>query len=188
MKKGWIAIVVATIAYIGCSGINVSQDYEPAANFQSMSTYRWAMLNQEKTGDARMDNPLRDTRIRAAVERILEGKGFTKTAGDNPTFLVRYQNIMRRKIESDGGGPRVGFGVGSYGRHGGIAVGTGNSVREYDEGTLVIDFVAPATEDLIWRGSGSQRFKEYGDPQKATRDVNLLVEKILEQFPPDSQK
>lgn len=187
MKKGWIVIVMATLAYVGCSGIKVSQDYEPASDFQSMSTYRWAMLNQEKTGDPRIDNPLRDTRIRAALERILAAKGFTKAAGDTASFLVRYQEIMRRKIESDGGGTRVGFGVGSYGRRGGIAVGSGNSVREYDEVSLVIDFVAPASEALIWRGTGTQRFKAYDDPQKATMDINQLVEKILEQFPPNGR-
>lgn len=187
MKKGWIAIVVAALVFIGCSGIKVSQDYDPKRDFQSMRTYRWTMQNQEKTGDPRIDNPLRDTRIRTAVERILAAKGFTKTADDTPTFLVRYQNIMRRKIESDSGGTRVGFGVGSYGRRGGIAVGSGNSVREYDESTLVIDFVAPASEDLIWRGSGTQRYKEYDDPDKATSDINLLVEKILEPFPPINQ-
>ncbi|MBC2742825.1 MAG: DUF4136 domain-containing protein [Desulfosarcina sp.] len=76
------------------------------------------------------------------------------------------------------------YGIGSSGRHGGIAIGTGNSVREYDEGSLVIDLVDTASDALLWRGTGTQRFTEYDDPAKTTGDINALVEKILAQFPP----
>ncbi|MBC2712234.1 MAG: DUF4136 domain-containing protein [Desulfosarcina sp.] len=184
MKKGWIAIVVTTLVVMGCSGVKVSQDYDPATDFKSMKTFRWAVETQEKTGDPRIDNPLQDTRIRAAVERLLTEKGFIKSADGAPTFLIRYQYVLRQKIESDGTSGGIGFGIGSSGRHGGIAIGTGNSVREYDEGSLVIDLVDTASDALLWRGTGTQRFTEYDDPAKTTGDINALVEKILAQFPP----
>jgi hypothetical protein len=88
-------------------------------------------------------------------------------------------------MESGGTSGGIGFGLGSYGRHGGIAIGTGNSIHEFDEGTLTVDFVDAASQQLIWRGTGTQRFKEYDDPEKTSRDINTLVEKIMAQFPPD---
>lgn len=184
MKKGWIAFVVAALVVTGCSGIRVSQDYDPATDFRLMSTFDWADETQAKTGDPRIDNPLRDTRIREAVERLLTKKGFVRPDGGTPSFLVRYQYLLRSKIESDGTAGSIGFGIGSYGRHGGIAIGTGNNVREYDEGSLVIDLVAPASDALLWRGTGTQRFREYADPEKTSGDINALVERILVQFPP----
>lgn len=184
MKKGWITIVAAILAVVGCSGIRVSQDYDPVTDFASLKTFRWAADTQVGTGDARIDNPLRNSRIRSAVERLLQDKGYVLATEKGPSFLVRYQYDLRRQIESDGTAGGFGFGVGSYGRHGGIGIGTGNNVSEYDEGALVIDMVDPDSEALLWRGTGTQRFMEYADPEKTIEDINALVEKILAQFPP----
>jgi hypothetical protein len=186
MKNGWIAIALAALVVTGCSGIQVNQDYDPATNFGSLKTYRWASKNQPKTGDLRLDNPLRDQRIRAAVERRLADQGFIRSMEGPPTFLVRYQYTLGRIIEADGAGGGIGFGIGSFGRGGGIAIGsgTGYGVREYDQSSLTIDFIDPGSETLLWRGTGSQRFKAYDDPAKATADINTLVETVLAQFPP----
>jgi len=178
-------MILAAVLLSGCSGITVSQDYEPGTNFTSLNTYAWSSATQEKTGDPRIDNPLRDTRIRAAVEQVLAAKGFVLTTDPAPSFLVKYQYTLRQKIESSGTGGGIGFGIGSYGRHGGIAIGTGNNVSEFEEGSLVIDVTAP-TDTLLWRGTGNQRFKEYDDPAKSKADIDALVEKTLEQFPPQS--
>ncbi len=180
------AVFAAVIFFSGCSGVQVNQDYDPATDFKPLQAYRWAAEIQAATGDLRIDNPLRDSRIRAAVERLLQDKGYVKATEAAPSFLVRYQYVLRRKIESDGAGGGIGFGIGSFGRHGGIAIGTGSGVRENDEGSLTIDFVDAASEKLLWRGTGSQRFREYDDPQKTSRDINTLVEEILAQFPPQT--
>jgi hypothetical protein len=188
MKTKWIVLLTAILAVAGCAGIQVSQDYDPATKFDALHTFRWMSPTQKKTGDPRIDNPLRDARIRAAVARVLQEKGYMKATAQRPSFLVRYQYRLNRRIEADGsaGGIGFGFGIGSYGRHGGIAIGTGsgNRIGEYDQALLVIDFIAPASNTLIWRGSGSRRYREYDDPAKATAAVNALVEKILAQFPP----
>ena len=182
MKYTWITLlVVALIA--GCSGIQVSQDYDPATGFSGLEHFRWETSVQESTGDLRLDNPLRNSRIRSAVERVLKGKGFAPSENGGSTFLIRYQETLNKKLESAGG---IGFGIGSYGRRGGIAIGTGtgNNLRETEEASLTIDFLDPESKTLLWRGTGTRRFKEYDDPAKASQDINGLVEKILEQFPP----
>ncbi len=184
MGKIWLTVLMTTLVLGGCSGIQVNQDYDPATDFKSMQAYRWESETQEKSGDLRIDNPLRDTRIRTAVERQLYDKGFVQSADGAPTFLIRYQYTLRQKIESDGASGGIGFGIGSFGRSGGVAIGTGNNIRAFDEGSLTIDFVDAASQTLLWRGTGTQRFQEYKDPEKASRDIDTLVEKILAQFPP----
>jgi hypothetical protein len=182
----WLPALAVVIVLAACSGINVSQDYDPATTFQGMDSFAWSSPTQSKTGDPRIDNPLRDTRIREAVARVLTQKGFHPASDGTPAFLMQYQYVLRRKIDSGGGSPSIGFGVGSYGRHGGIAVGTstGNTISEYDEGSLVLDFLDPQSEELLWRGTGTQIYRQYDDPAKDIRDIDALVEKILAQFPP----
>lgn len=185
MKREWAFAALTILMAMGCSGITTSQDYDPATQFQSLRSFRWASPTQPKTGDARIDNPFRDSRIRSAVERRLQEKGYIQAIDRKPDFLVRYQYTLRQRLDADGTGAGFGFGIGSFGRHGGIAIGTGSNVSEYDEGTLVIDFVVDESGSLLWRGSGTQRFQEYDDPEKASQAINALVEKIVDQFPPN---
>lgn len=177
-------MVGLAVLLAGCSGIRVHQDYEPASDFRSLTSFDWVRQTQEKTGDPRIDNPLRDTRIRGAVERLLKEKGLEKRTDGSAAFWVRYTYVLRRKIESDGTSGSVGFGVGSRGRRGGVAIGTGANVRDYDEEVLTLDFVGQDSQTLIWRGVGAQRFTEYKAPDKTIGAINALVEKILAQFPP----
>jgi len=180
-------IFLATITLVqlaGCSGIQVNQDYAPGTRLDALQTFQWTTDTQPATGDLRIDNPLRDARIRAAVERVLAGKGLTRSQDGTADFGIRYQYSLRQKIESSGASSGIGFGFGRYSRHAGIAIGTGDSIREYDEVSLVIDFLEKDSEKLLWRGTGTQRFRQYDDPVKAESDINNLVEKILEQFPP----
>ncbi|WP_300668325.1 DUF4136 domain-containing protein [Desulfoluna sp.] len=177
-------IVSAMLCLIGCSGIRVSQDYDPASDSGVLTSFAWASETQQKTGDSRLDNPLRDARTRAAVELLLHEKGIDKKSAGTPAFFVRYTYGLRQKIESSGTRGGIGFGLGSFGRHGGIALGTGDSVEEIDEESLTIDFLGQDLETLFWRGTGVQRFMEYDDPEKTTRSIQALVTEILDQFPP----
>jgi hypothetical protein len=180
-----LALTLTVLLAAGCAGINVNQDYDPVTDFSTLRTYRWDTATQAPTGDPRIDNPLHDARIRRAIDRHLGEKGYERVADASPTtFAVRYQFLLRQRIESDGSRGRVGFGIGSYGRHGGIAIGTGDTIRQYDEASLVIDFWNTGSNALIWRGTGVYRHRDYDDPIKASRDVDQLVAKILEQFPP----
>ena len=184
MTHRWAVFALAMFWWVGCSGIQTSQDYDPATNFQSIRTVAWASPTQPETGDERIDNPFRDSRIRAAIEHQLEKKGLRFSPDQTPDALVRYRYTLRQRIDSSASGSSIGFGIGSYGSHGGIAIGTGNNLREVDEGTLTIDLVSDGSDSLLWRGKGTERFREYDDPDKATEDINMLVEKILNQFPP----
>ncbi|WP_419661991.1 uncharacterized protein Dvar_24330 [Desulfosarcina variabilis str. Montpellier] len=188
MKYRWCIIALAIFLWVGCSGIQTSQDYDPKTDFQSIQTVAWATPTQPKTGDERIDNPFRDTRIRAAIRQQLEKKGLRFKPDQTPDVLVRYQYTIRQRIDSAGSGGSVGFGIGSYGSRGGIAIGTstGNNLREIDEGTLVIDLVGAESDTLLWRGSGIQRFEAYDNPKKTTQVIDTLVESILNQFPPSN--
>jgi len=148
--------------FMGCSGIEVSQDYDMAADFSNLKTFTWYLVKQKKTGDLRVDNPLLDSRIREAVDRSLSQKGYKRISQGTPNFYV----------------------FGGSGSFGGIGIGTGSDVREYDEGMLVIDITDAKNRKLLWRGTGTRRVSRHSDPERITKEVNENVDKILAQFPP----
>jgi hypothetical protein len=180
-------LVIFTVVF-GCSSIKVSQDYDLSTSFTGLKTYDWQSETQKKTNDALLDNPLLDARIRSAVDRVLKEMGYQKVSHDTPDFFVAYQHTVQRRIGTDNVRTGVGFGFGSSGRYGGIGVGTGAEITEYDEGILVIDVIHADNNDLMWRGIGTRRVSQHSDPEKRTKHINETVAKILTQFPPQAKK
>jgi hypothetical protein len=78
-----------------------------------------------------------------------------------------------------GGYERYGYRRGGWGH-------TETRVREYDEGTLLIDVLQAGSGALLWRGSGVATVREESSPEKRTERINTAVNKILERFPPGS--
>ena len=179
-----IFALLTLLTLSACSNVRVSQDYSPGADFSTMQVYSWKSKEQKKTGNARIDNPLLNNRIRSTVERYLEEKGHQKTSGGSPDFYISYEYIIESKIVSEGSS--FGFGVGrsTRGRHGGISLSSGGNVTERDEATLIIDFVDASTDNLVWRGSGTRRTTQHSSPEQKNLEINELVENILNQFPP----
>jgi len=57
-------------------------------------------------------------------------------------------------------------------------------VREYEEGTLVLDVVNGSEKDLIWRGTAKKTVDQNATPDKITKTINEAVKKLLKGFPP----
>jgi hypothetical protein len=179
----FLALSALTLA---CSGIRVDHDYDPSANFASLQTWAW-LPHAGRSGDPRLDNALLDSRIRAAVESELAAKGYARASSGKPDFQVTYHLSVEGKLAVDtvyrdyppGSYGRVGYRRGGWGY-------TETRVREYDEGTLLIDVLQAESGALLWRGSGVATVREESTPEKRTKRINTAVEKILERFPPNS--
>lgn len=185
MKKYIIFFMFYSIIFMGCTSAQVSQDYEPSANFSKLKNYKWQSIEQEKTGDIRIDNPFLDKRIREAVDRSLSEKGYQSSNQTNYDFYVSYKMSIQRRIESEDFTTGVGFGIGTYGRHGGVGISTGGRVNEYDETLIVIDIINSEDNELLWRGTSTNRMSQHSTPEKTTESVNKIIEKIMAQFPPE---
>lgn len=183
LKYCHFIILFLLVVLHGCAGIRVSQDYPVERDYLALKTYAWQSEDQGKTGDIRLDNPLRDTRIRSAVDKFLEEKGYQRVLDAHPDFYVAYQQKIHNRIDSDSGSGFV-FGMGSFGAHSGIGFSAGNRTSNYDEVMLVIDIVDAGSRDLIWRGTGTRIYAPHAPPEKITKRINETVQKILAQFPP----
>ena len=183
-------VVVLVLAALGtaCSSVRTHYDFDPSTDFSAWRTYAWYPSGSPPTGDPRLDNPLLHGRIEAAVDRTLGARGFTKVQDRAPDFYVNYHLSIEERLDvrtmnrSYFGGPH---------RHGWRGAGWGGVgwtetvVDQYEEGTLVIDFVDVSVRRLVWRGSGTRRLSRDPRPDRVTQRVNEAVDEILAQFPPN---
>jgi hypothetical protein len=165
---------------VSCSSIyGVSYDYDEKVNFSRLRSYDWFPLTMnhanEKSG--RIDS-ISLERIRNAVYNQLESKGLT-VSEKNPDFLIAvYLSTKERLSVSNYGGPYP-YPHYEYGPYWGTL-----TIRQYEEGTLLLDFVDTESKQLIWRGSAKSDLDSVRTPQKREEVINEAVQKILENFPP----
>ena len=172
--------IVFILYYIGflisCSSIyDISYDYDRSADFLNLKTYDWIPVPEKSNM-----NSLDLMRIQKAVSAELNDKGLIKASKD-PDFLIASHFGTKDKINVSS----WGYGYGPYGRYWGGYWGYGGvSVYQYEEGTLIIDFVEPNSKNLLWRGAAKSVVDNTITPENRDKMINDAVQKVLENFPP----
>ena len=184
MRLQAFLIIIVAFSIYGCSGITVSQDYDSGMDFAALKTFAWKQDPDAGREDPEEMSPLVATRVRKAIIRELGIKGISMDE-NAPDFLVDYNLKVESRISSSNVGTTIGFGTGGYGHIGGVVISTAPDIRQYDEGTLYIDFYTTDDARLVWRGISSQVIDKHDAPDRVTEQINLNVQKILEQFPPE---
>jgi hypothetical protein len=164
----------------GCTSMRVITDYDPDADLTQLQTWAWLPVDDAKSGDPRIDNSLVDARVRNAVNTTLTTKGYRKVEVDAADFLVHYRVGLDKKLQVDT--YYTGYGGGYRGWYGGV--GTETRVREYEEGTLLLDILDPKKQQLVWQGSTSARVSERSTPEDREARISAAVNAILAKFPP----
>ena len=163
----------------GCSTVSVSADWDPGADFGALRTWSWQKDAVPGTGDPRLDDPLVHARIQKAIEVALPAKGYPAVTSGAPDFTVSYHIAIQRKLDAhtiyQGYGPYRGwYGSGS----------TQTIVDDYELGTLLVDFISPKSNAVIWRGKAQSRLYELKSPEERQARVQAAVDELLAQFPP----
>lgn len=157
----------------GCSGITVETDFDRDTDFSVYRTYQWVKHDMESDRGL-MNDPLVRKHVRRAVETELAARGYQLETGGNPDFLIAWHIGTKKKIDVD----HYYYRYGRRGRWGGHDV----RVNRYREGTLIIDIVDAAEKELVWR---SHAVSVLHGRERASDDINRIVEKIMERFPPE---
>jgi hypothetical protein len=177
-KIGFVLLFMCSA--ISCASIyGVEHDYDKQVDFKRLKTYNWMAVPEKADIDS-----LSAQRVKNAVNAELRGKGLMMTS-DNPDFLIAEHLGKKDKIQvTDWGydyGPYGGY-WGRYHAPGGV------SVQEYEEGSLILDFVDAKSKKMIWRGAAKAVVDHADTPEKREKLINEAVHQILKNFPPIPKK
>jgi len=161
MRATQILAVILTSTMLACSSISVGADFDPETDFSNYESYAW--LPQEPT--ERVDQMVID-RIQRAVDNQLSSKNLSQVTADEASFLVKQKVLITNKLQVND--PYFSF----------------DRYQQYEEGTLLIDFLDAKSRRLIWRGTGEARITELETPKEREDRVNEVVSAILAQYPP----
>ncbi len=182
MKLGQVALVLAaTLSPAIALAQQVNFDFDRDADFSKYNPFAYTVC-------MRIDNPLVDKRIVAALENALVLEGLAKASSD-ADVNVTYHSSTTEDIVIDTNTWGYGYGQGRRWGHSGSGyggpLGTTTTVRKYTRGTLVVDIWDARIKDLVWRGTASDTVSD--DPKKNDQKVQKALQKLFEKYPPDKQ-
>ncbi len=196
---------------ISCSTIyNVQYDYDINVNFAQLKTYGWLPIH-EKAGISGLDikrirnsvnNQLKNKGLKITSDNpdfliVVHVEKKQKLNITNWGYgYGPYGGYWRGYDYGPHGRYRRGYGYGPHGRYrGGYGYGPhrrywggnwepgGISTYEYEEGSLILDFVDAKSKNLILHGSAKAVVGNEKTPEERQKKIYEIVQKILEKYP-----
>jgi len=152
----------------------------PNTNFAALRTFAFMAPVDPQSRAAQLDRSPAGQQIHQQIAQNLMAKGFVPAqAPAQPDFLVAYRTLYRQRTDvANWGGWGWGWGWGWSGWAWG---GPDVTVYQYTEGTIVVDFVDPASHRVLWRGTASSIVQHPDNPNLAK--IAKAVDKLMTRVP-----
>ena len=182
MKAIKIFLILFLICFtVSCSIYGVRYNYDQQTDFTEFKTFNWIQVPEKAGIDSFVVQ-----RVKTAVKTELKAKGLV-VVSNNPDFLIAEHLGKKSKVQVTDWGYDYGY-YGAYRGYGGYWGPGRISTYQYEEGTLILDFVDAKSKKLIWRGTAKARVQNVDTPEKSEKIINAAVKKILGKYPPSSSK
>jgi len=161
---------------VACSTVQVSTDYDPAANFAQYKTFTIMPLEQFK------ENPITADRIKMAITQALQAKGLSQ-ASDTADLQIQVFAKLSQETQMTSTGGYGGWGYRGWG--GGMSTTT---VQNINVGTLVVDLVDAKTNKPVWRGMASDTIDPKSTGEQKQEALNYAMSQMFAKYPPGGSK
>jgi len=162
----------------------ISVGYDKSTDFRKFTTYTWAQPSAPPT------RPLLYESVVGSVDYELKAKGLTRTDDHGDLILIPAGGMEfglnvaapAPYIPSYSGQPPVINATMWTG-----ATGATNLTALYvPEGSLVLTFVDPRTDKIVWSGTVKEKL-DTSNRKKALERVDNAIVKLLKRYPPPSK-
>lgn len=183
-----LVFFITALSLYNCSSLSVNTDYDLKTDFANYHTYDWLPNPTEDIIDE-----LNNGRFITALENKLAEKGFILDT-HKPDFIIatHYEKENKTNVTAwdypyfIGNYHSYGHGHHGHGYSSSFSYSYSNRINtyEYEQGTLVLDFIDAKTQALFWRAVAKDALKPSSTPQEKIKEIEAAVNKILENFPP----
>jgi hypothetical protein len=200
-----LASAVAVAAIAACSsgpGLKVRTTVEPGADLSGLRSFyvltppaRNANASPLSSNDPMLENSITNNALRTDLSQAFQSRGYAQASRQSADFVVAYYTGTKEKFDTTYWGPtfdpgwryryRGGrgwawpyYGAGYYG---GPYYGGGINVNSYTQGQVIVDVTDPRTNELLWRGQGTEPVST--NVTKYMAELQNVVNGVVARFP-----
>ena len=137
------------------SSPNVNVDYNQDYDFQSISSFHLLPPNSPE-GDSLPGITLAEQRVQKSIKHAMTAREVSARAIDEASIWVSFLVTTEDRQRIQTYNTSLSYGYYSRYRFGGVHWGPEVRTVDYKVGQLIIDFINPATNQVIWRGIGKK--------------------------------
>lgn len=163
------AVILLLLIMVSCTSVTVNSDYDTSYDFSKLKTFGFLPI----PADAGFDQ-LNAERVGEAIKTNLIAKGYELSKDADFGIALHFGVQTQTNIDA--------YGYGYGWRRGGSV-----NVSQYDDGTLIIDFIDMKEKELVWTGSGTGTIDKSVNTEERVSNINYMVGEILAQFPPGTK-
>ena len=177
MKKIFLLLVIMALLLSACaSGPTIVANTNPGTDFSAFKTYNFFQpLGTDRTGGVR--TPL-SSRLISSMNRELISRGMSLS--DSPDLLVDFVVSAEDRIDIRST-PSHTVHRSHWSRSFNTWPTYNTTVRQYTEGSLIIDLIDPATNTLVGEGGAQSRISSTEFTQQ---QIDEIVGKIMSDLLP----
>jgi len=165
-----LSFIIISFQLVSCTSVTVNSDYDTSYDFTKLKTFGYIPI----PADAGFDQ-INAKRVGDAIKTNLIAKGYELSKEADFGIALHFGTATQTNIDSYGYGYGWRRGMGSV------------EVTQYDEGTLIIDFIDMKNKELVWRGTGTGIMSDNPSVEEKVSNINYAVGEILAQFPPGTE-
>lgn len=179
-KRILFTLIALTLSFAANAG-DVQYDYDTARDFSEFRYYDWQPQTDSIDESFKL---LSVDQLKELLAYNLERQMEHASEKFPANFLVRFYIKPMKKFVDDR--PRIGIGMGGFndGMGGGVSFSFPLGGNELDQtAQVVIDFLDPKTQQLVWRGSVVTNLSSTSVPMNQGQ-LGKAFAAILKKFPP----
>ncbi|MEQ9513142.1 MAG: DUF4136 domain-containing protein [Balneola sp.] len=145
-----MGLLMSSLLFVKCvPSLSVISDYDRDAEFSDYTTFYWSDEFQQENDNTNGNEPLfyntlMKKRLKQAIEREMEGRGYTLSS-TNPDLLVNPQVVVEERSNGQSYSPYY-YGYYRFGPS------YNSNTQNAKEGDIVIDLVDREKKQLVWQG------------------------------------
>jgi hypothetical protein len=187
------ALLFALAAAVVLSAkVKIDVMHDDTFDFRPVQTFAWhpdgageVKVLIKNSGDPEVLRKRFEPVIKPAVEQELVARGLKPAQGGTPDLYAYYYILLTAGDSSQAMGqflsPTMEWGVPPF-------TGATQSLKIYEQGSLILDLSSPALKSAVWRGIAKAEVHRQNSEEKRDQIVREAVRDMIKKYPPKPRK
>jgi hypothetical protein len=160
-----------------------TMDFDPGVDFSSVRKITIQPINRTVASQAILSDMQID-RVNASLTAELSRRGFQVVPNNTDAdMLLAWHLVTQERMDVRTFNSSTRYNCWNC-RRMGMGSSTNVTVRQYTQGTFIVDMIDPTMLQAVWRSVFESRMRDHSVPARATEARDAAVAAALAEFPP----
>lgn len=178
-----LALALATLITACSSTPTATMDFNPDFDFSVVEKVAIQPIHRTVESQTILSD-MQIGRVDASLTAELERRGFEVVESNaDADLLLAWHLVTQERTDIRTFNTSTRYNCWNC-RRMGMSTGPDVSVRQYTQGTFIVDMIDPAGLQAVWRSVFQSRMRNHSDPARAAEARDAAVTAALADFPP----